>query len=62
MLGKMIEQMSSQASEASRQNAQLIEMCQQQMSVILNMLDEKENVGRDKIAKIGEKTNINKEN
>lgn len=62
LLGKMIEQLSAQTSETSKQNAQLIEMCQQQMAVILNMLDEKENVGRDKLAKIGKKTNINKEN
>lgn len=57
LLGKMIEQMSVQTSETSKQNAQLIEMCQQQMAVILNMLSEKETLGRDKINKINEKTN-----
>lgn len=57
LLGKMIEQMSAQTSETSKQNAQLIEMCQQQMAVILNMLNEKETLGRDKINKINEKTN-----
>lgn len=53
----MIEQMSAQTSETSKQNAQLIEMCQQQMAVILNMLNEKETLGRDKTNKINEKTN-----
>lgn len=57
LLGKMIEQMSAQTSETSKQNAQLIEMCQQQMAVILNMLSEKETLGRDKTNKINEKTN-----
>lgn len=57
LLGKMIEQMSAQTSETAKQNAQLIEMCQQQMAVILNMLSEKETLGRDKTNKINEKTN-----
>ena len=60
LLNTVIQQVTQQTAEATQQNERLLKMCEEQMNLILNMIAEREGVG--KVSKLSEKIDINKTN